>query len=82
MKEHTAGYAGRGRNVKKRGDSAERPPGEWNEYDIVCRGDSIRVMVNGVLMNEATRCTEFEGRIGLQSEGAEVEFRNIYLEPL
>ncbi len=82
FKEHTTGYAGRGRNVPKRGESAERPPGEWNEYDITCRGDSIRVYVNGVFMNEATRCTDFEGRIGLQSEGAEVEMRNIYLEPL
>jgi uncharacterized sulfatase len=82
FKEHTTGYAGSGRNVKKRGDSAENPPGEWNNYDIECRGDSIRVHVNGKLMNEATRATEISGRICLQSEGAPVQFRNVYIEPL
>lgn len=70
------------RRVVKKAASSEKPLGEWNHYKIVCRGDTIRVFVNGVLQNKATQCSVTSGYIGLQSEGVPIEFRNIYLEPL
>ena len=70
------------RRVPKRADCSEKKPGEWNQYDIWCEGDTIRVFVNGVLQNEAHKCTVTEGYIGLQSEGAPIEFRNIKLRKL
>ncbi len=70
------------RVVEKLAESSENPVGEWNEYDIYCREDSVRVVVNGVLQNIATNTTIRQGRICLQSEGAPIEFRNVYLEPL
>jgi hypothetical protein len=73
------GFFGR---VAKREDSSEKAPGEWNEYDIVCKGDTIRVSVNGVLQNEGTEATDTAGKICLQSEGDAIEFRNVYIEPL
>jgi hypothetical protein len=82
FKEHTTGHEGGDRRVPKKERSSEKRPGEWNEYDIVCNGDTIRVFVNGVLQNEATKCTVTSGTIGLQSEGSPIEFRNIYLEPV
>jgi len=82
FKEHTTGHEGGDRRVPKKGKSSEKPPGEWNEYDIICKGDTIRVFVNGVLQNEATETTETSGKICLQSEGKPIEFRNLYLEPL
>lgn len=68
--------------VKKYKDTSERPAGQWNAYDIICKGDTIQLLVNGVLQNEAQKTTESSGWIGLQSEGGPIEFRNVYIEPL
>ncbi|MBC7772976.1 MAG: DUF1080 domain-containing protein [Pyrinomonadaceae bacterium] len=70
-----------GRNTKHT-HAAERPIGEWNEYEItVNRGDVI-LKVNGEELNRATGVEEVAGKICLQSEGAEIHFRNIRLVPL
>ncbi len=71
-----------GRRVIKLKDSSEKPLGEWNSYEIICKDDWVVVMVNGVLQNVATKSSINSGKICLQSEGAPIEFRNIYLEPL
>jgi hypothetical protein len=70
----------KGRVVKK--SDAEKPTGEWNTIEVVCDGDKITNIVNGVVVNEATHASETKGRILLQSEGAEVYYRNIELQPL
>jgi hypothetical protein len=72
----------RGRRVIKLKDSSEKPLGEWNTYEIIAKDDWVVVFVNGVLQNVATKCTLSSGKICLQSEGAPIEFRNVYLEPL
>lgn len=64
-------------------DDSEKPIGEWNTMQIICQNrNEIVVTVNGELVNHATNCTETKGAICLQSEGAEVQFRNIVLKPL
>lgn len=63
-------------------DDSEKPIGEWNKYDVLCRNDEIIVKVNGELVNHATKCSVTSGHICLQSEGAEIHFRNIVLTPL
>ena len=63
-------------------DGAEKPIGQWNRYDIVCDGDEITLKVNGELVNYVTDSSVQEGAIGLQSEGAPIEFRRIELTPL
>lgn len=63
-------------------DDSEKPAGEWNRMEIVCQGDTIKVKVNGDLVNEATNCSVTRGAICLQSEGAPIEFREIVLTPL
>ncbi|HWB20482.1 MAG TPA: DUF1080 domain-containing protein [Phycisphaerales bacterium] len=65
-----------GRNTKKVAGN-ERPVGEWNEYEIFCDGSTVRLYVNGVLANEATDVEVTPGKICLQSEGAEIHFRNV-----
>ncbi|HEU5397285.1 MAG TPA: DUF1080 domain-containing protein [Verrucomicrobiae bacterium] len=70
------------KSVPHRQPSSEKPLGEWNSYDIVCHGNSIAVRVNGVLQNDITGTSVSSGAVGLQAEGKQVEFRNIYLEPL
>ncbi|MCK4874097.1 MAG: DUF1080 domain-containing protein [Phycisphaerales bacterium] len=71
----------RGRNTRKT-HFAERPIGEWNEYEIIVDGSSIVLRVNGEVVNEAWDVQEIPGKICLQSEGAEIHFRNIRLAPI
>lgn len=68
--------------IPKQEESSEYAPGDWNSYDITCANGSIEVVVNGVLQNEGSGLTLNEGHILLQSEGAPMQFRNLYLEEL
>lgn len=63
-------------------DDSEKPLGEWNTLEIVCRGDTVTVHVNGDLVNEAVDVSQQRGAIALQSEGAPIEYRDIVLTPL
>jgi hypothetical protein len=63
-------------------ENVENPAGEWNTYDITCEDGNIEIIVNGVLLNNASKSTLSSGPIGLQSEGTPIEFRNVYLIPL
>src|SRR5690606_34844944 len=63
-------------------DDSETPHGESNSSEITARGGDGGVKVNGELVNECTNCSETKGAIALQSEGAEIEYRNIVLRPL
>jgi len=57
--------------------AAENPPGEWNHYEITIKGDALTLVINGETVNQATGLDILSGPIGLQSEGAEIHFRNI-----
>jgi hypothetical protein len=46
---------------------------------IECVGDEVKVWVNGELVNHGFDCTAHQGRIALQAEGSEVEFRKLEL---
>ena len=61
---------------------AERPFGEWNVVEVICDGEAITNVVNGVVVNRGTRASLTRGKIVLQSEGAEVFYRNITIAPL
>ena len=60
----------------------ERPHGKWNVLELVTEGNTVRQYVNGKLANEGTDPFPKEGKILIQSEGAEVYFRNIKVYPL
>jgi 3-keto-disaccharide hydrolase len=66
-------------SVKKLAPSSEKPTGKWNTMEVVCKGNTIEVFVNGVMQNKGTNVTVSEGSICLQSEGKAIEFRNIYI---
>lgn len=70
-----------GRNTRKT-HGAERPIGEWNEYEIIVDHAKVTLRVNGETLNEAWEVLETPGKIALQSEGAEIHFRNIRLAPI
>jgi hypothetical protein len=76
------GTAADARRILNLTDKSEKPLGEWNTMVIECRGAEVKVWVNGDLVNHGTNCTARKGKISLQAEGAEVEFRKLELEPL
>ncbi len=51
--------------------------GEWNTYEVVCVDGTIKLSVNGKFVNGISKSTKKEGFICLESEGAEIHFRNI-----
>ena len=63
-------------------DDSEKPVGEWNTMTIEARGGEIIVHVNEDLVNHGTNATATKGRIALQAEGSEVEFRKVELTSL
>lgn len=71
---------GKERRVKNLTDDSEKPLGEWNHIKITCQDDRITVWLNGDLVNDGYGATAQKGQIALQAEGAEVEFKNIFLK--
>ncbi|HEV3003745.1 MAG TPA: DUF1080 domain-containing protein [Pirellulales bacterium] len=63
-------------------DGLELPPGEWNTLECICQNDTITVRLNGQTVNVGTAVRPKRGRIMLQSNGAEIFFRRVDLEPL
>jgi hypothetical protein len=78
----TAAERTKGRHTAKEHETNEKPLGEWNTYEITLDGPNLELKVNGLVQNVATDCQVIPGKIALQSEGAEIEFRNILLTPL
>lgn len=51
--------------------------GIWNTYDVVCVDGVIKLSVNGKFVNGISQSSQKKGYICLESEGAEIHFRNI-----
>lgn len=73
---------GKERRIKNLTDDSEKPLGQWNTMVIEAVGRTLKVWVNGDLVNNGFNATADRGRIAIQSEGSEVEFRKISLTPL
>ena len=81
-KENWGITEGKERRVKNLTDNSEKPLGEWNDMKIECIGNTVKVWVNGDLVNYGYNCTASKGQIALQAEGSEVEFEKVDLEQL
>ncbi|MBB5922972.1 glucose/arabinose dehydrogenase [Actinoalloteichus hoggarensis] len=75
-------YTFQGADLEAR-DAALNPPGEWNSYEIVVEGQTIKVYLNDVLINDflstdANRDLT-SGFVGIQNhgDGDDVYFRDI-----
>jgi len=73
---------GKNRRILNLTDGSENPVGEWNQMTIECLADSIKVWVNGDLVNFGYKATATKGRVALQAEGSEVEFRKVLMTPI
>lgn len=50
--------------------------GEWNTYEVICVDGTIKLSVNGKFVNGISQSTQKKGYLCLESEGAEIHFRN------
>jgi hypothetical protein len=62
--------------------AAMKPVGEWNTNLITCKEGHIAVMINGKLiaegqLSEETKTNPWEGFIGFQAQGADIDYKNI-----
>ncbi len=62
--------------------AALKPDGEWNTYEILCRGTRCEVRLNGELVTTSDGLKVAAGRIGLQGEGGKHEYRRLQIKPL
>lgn len=63
-------------------DDVESPGQEWTRLECYCAGDTLTYVVNGVVVNRATEVVPRQGKILLQTEGAEMFVRKLELRPL
>ncbi|WP_020600881.1 3-keto-disaccharide hydrolase [Spirosoma panaciterrae] len=79
-----------GRTCVKNPDT-EKPSGQWNVVELYCVGDTCLHVINGkvnlmlthtrhIVNGETVPLTK--GKIQIQSEGAEVYYRNIQIRPI
>jgi hypothetical protein len=61
---------------------AEKPVGEWNRIEAICRGGDVTYFLNGIKVMAGINGTLTSGKLLFQSEGAELYFRRIELHPL
>jgi len=79
-----------GRFCKKRTD-AENPTGQWNTADLYCHGDTSVHVINGKVMMVLYHSSQLingklipmaKGKIQIQSEGAEVFYKDLRIRAL
>ncbi|MFB3825361.1 MAG: DUF1080 domain-containing protein [Bryobacteraceae bacterium] len=59
----------------------EKPHGQWNRQEIYARGDKLKYVLNGKVVNEAYNLSHRAGKIMIQSEGAEIFVRKVEIKP-
>lgn len=60
----------------------QKPSGEWNEWRVVVEGETATFWCNGKQAWVATGLKPAKGYVGLQAEGAPLEFRNLRLREI
>jgi hypothetical protein len=61
----------------------DRPPfGSWDRYEITQINGAVKVVLNGVLVNEGRDAEPSQGNICLQSEGWPVDYRKVEIKEL
>lgn len=74
-----------------KGRDGEKPYGQWNTIDLYCHGDTSVHVINGVVTMVLYNLRQLDGeqetpltkgKIQIQSEGAEIFYRNIRIQPI
>ncbi len=61
---------------------AEKPNGNWNKVEVIVKNGKITHILNGKVVNEGSSPNVKEGNILIQSEGAELYYKNVVVEEL
>ncbi len=78
--KHEAGFK---ELIDTRGkDDVESPLGEWTKVECLCKGATIEIRVNGTTVNKAFDVFPAAGKILLQTEGFEIDFRRFEVKPV
>lgn len=56
--------------------------GEWNKYVVVAVDGTVKLSINGKFVNGISQAERRKGYLCLESEGAEIHFRNIRIMEL
>lgn len=74
-----------------KGTDSENPSGQWNTADLYCHGDTSIHVINGKVMmvlynnkqmDNGQESPLTKGKIQIQSEGAEIFYRQIKIQPI
>jgi Domain of Unknown Function (DUF1080) len=74
--------AGKLQRMKQQRGSRVKPAGEWNTFEITCKGKDMTLWVNGAVTSQWHDCEVPRGYVGLEAEGYRIEFRNVKVKPL
>jgi hypothetical protein len=68
--------------IKSKVPQRGKPAGEWNVFEITCKGKDVTLWVNGAVTCEWNNCQVPKGHVGLEAEGYVIEFKNVKFRPL
>ncbi|MFN7924519.1 MAG: DUF1080 domain-containing protein [Bryobacteraceae bacterium] len=60
----------------------DKPVGQWNRQEVICDGGTITNIINGKVANYGYGSDHTQGKIQLQSEGAEIYIRKVQIRPV
>ncbi len=61
---------------------AYHPTGKWNLYEITCKGEDLKVKLNGETITTSSKIKKLRGHVGIQAEHGRLEFRRIEITVL
>ncbi|MEO6719820.1 MAG: DUF1080 domain-containing protein [Ferruginibacter sp.] len=80
---HNGSVTKAGNNVQVvKSKDAEKPTGEWNKAEVIVKDGEITHLLNGEVVNSGKLSNTKTGTIVLQSEGAEIYYRNVRVQEL
>jgi hypothetical protein len=59
-----------------------KPAGEWNTFEVTCKGKDLTLWVNGATTCSWHGCNAPRGYLGLEAEGYRIEFRKVLVKEL
>lgn len=59
-----------------------KPKGKWNKYIVVAVDGVVKLSINGKFVNGVQQASVKKGYLCLESEGAEIHFRNMRIMEL
>lgn len=63
--------------TQKIGLQRGKEAGEWNTYELTCKGKTVTLWINGAVTTMWKDCLVPAGYLGMEAEGWEIEFKNV-----